>query len=102
MKKTISKGEDLTKYTQVVYSRVASFSLFTCFYSHAITKVWFGRPSYPGVGLLIKDQFEGICLRMTGAIQAHVATQAMDRVSIASIWRRQDRRGGQGDEGGGA
>lgn len=40
--------------------------------------------TYSGVWLFIEDKFECVCLRLTGAVQTHVTTHSIDRVSVAS------------------
>lgn len=44
-------------------------------------------PSHPGVVLLVEDQLEGVRLGATAAVQTHVATQAVHRVSVTCLWR---------------
>lgn len=50
------------------------------------------RLSHPGVGLLFEDQFEGVRLRLTGAVQTHVATQSVHAVPITRLWTERTER----------
>lgn len=53
-----------------------------------------------GFGLLVEHQFEGVRLRLTGAVQTHVARQSVDSVAITGVWRREGRETPELSEGG--
>lgn len=58
------------------------------------------RLPHRGAGLLVEHQFEGVGLRLTGAVQTHVARQSVDGVAITGVWRREGRETPELSEGG--